>query len=274
MSNSVADSAVLGWLVIVAGPLLALIAFFVARARRNSRWGFGAAAIVGLVWFVVTAESQPAGWTAYWNSHSISAGLIASVLAIVAGWFFISEKLANQHLVALMSTWREWVEYQCGFVTAMMEQPASVTDSVIAQRVMVADISSRLMIQQQWIAALFVITALRSDERGPEFITILGKLRDEATFATRKFAQLGVWLDVCETGYLDEESLNAIWGPALGSLASLHSRLIAMRRSLGEAHWKAQTDSGKSPTHPFVADINEMEVKGSRPWHYGSVTDK
>jgi hypothetical protein len=251
----------------VAGPILALGTYLiVARQQRNTRSGLGAAALVGLIWFVVTAEWQPPAWSDFWNSHSLAASVITSVLAVGAGWFFLRQREASRRLAALLSTWRQWVEYQRRFVAEMIEQRASAHDSVLAQQVMTADISSRLVIQQQWIAALFVITAMRSEELGTDLMVSLGELRDKGAHATREFAQLEALLDSVDAEYLPTEAVGALWNPARGSLAGLLSSLDALKSRLGEAHWEAQAKSGEPPTHPLIDDVDELKVRSVKTW--------
>lgn len=270
MLNSADQQSLIGWLVVALGPVLAIAAFLMARRRRTDRWAIGAAAAVGLIWFVLTAEWLPPAWKSFWASHSISAGLITSLLIVVAGWLFVSEELAHKRYAALLTTWRQWVQYQCDFVEEMIEQERPRPDvPLLYQRMMAADMSARLLIQQQWVAALFVITSIRSDDESEDFIVMLGKLRDAGTFATRSFAQLEATLNWMQGDHLDEESIKAIWDKPLGSLVSLLSSLQALRTALGEAQWRAYERAGKEPTHPFVDNVKEMP-RESRPWSRAS----
>lgn len=263
------DSVAVGWVLVIAGPVLALIAFLVARSLASTRSGLGAAALVGLVWFVLTAEWLPPAWTDFWDSHTILAGTVASVLLVVAGWFFARERLAKERLAALLMTWREWVDYQCGFISELLEEPVSDQVSVTEQRVMAASISSRLVVQQQWIAALFVISTVRSDERNAVLIARLGKVRDAGTFALREFAQLEALLASVDAEYVDSGAIQAVWKRPFGALRRLRDCLESMRSPLGMAHWEAQADSGQELTHPLVVDVNDLRMARARAWSGG-----
>jgi hypothetical protein len=261
-----AETTAWAWIVLLAGPVIGLIVFAIARRRRNNKWAWGASAIVLLIWFVVTAEWLPPPWREFWSTHSIAAGLVASLLAVVAGWFFISDEIANRRTAALFTTWREWTTYQCRFVEDILKIDRPTPDvAVLAQQVMAAGVSARLLIQQQWIAALFVISAVRSDEHGAELITRLAEIRDEGTFATRMFAQAESFLDSVDDEHLEPEAIKAIWDPALGSLRQLLKTLKALNASLSEAQWSAQEMTSEKPTHIAVPDINDLP-RQSKPW--------
>lgn len=266
MSDSLVQSSAIGWLVLLAGPLLALATFLIARGRRSTKWAWGAAAAVGLLWFVVTAEWLPPAWETYWEAHSLAAGLITSLLIIAAGWLFVTDHLAKERHAALLATWRHWIETQCVFAEAMVEQGRpSPSDSVLAQRVMAADIRARLQVQQQWIAALFITTSLRDDEEGSELITGLGSLRDAGTFATRTFAQLELLLSCVSEDHLSAESIKELWGKPMGALSALLASLEALRGPVGAAQWKASERAGHEPTHPNVVQVKDLKVT-SKPW--------
>lgn len=269
---TISDSSAVGWLVLVAGPLLALATFLIARGRRSTKWAWGAAAVVGLLWFVITAEWLPPAWETYWEAHSLAAGVITSLLIIAAGWVFVTDHLAKERHAALLATWRHWIETQCVFAEAMVEQGRpSPTDSVLAQRIMAADISARLQVQQQWIAALFITTSLRDDAQGSELITGLGSLRDAGTFATRAFAQLELLLSCVSEDHLSAGSIKELWGKPMGALSALLASLEALGGSVGAAQWKTSERAGHGPTHPNVVHVQDLKVK-SKPWSGNSDT--
>lgn len=249
-----------GWALVLLGPVLAVLAFFAVRSRRGKKLGVGAAACVGLLWFVATADWLPPGWAAFWSSHSISAGFVTSLLGVAAGWTFLDERVAMRRRTALHVTWRRWLESQSEFLTAIILDPPKLADSVVAQRARASDLRSRLLVQQQWTATMFTIAALRTDDGGIELLPALGKLRDVGADAIREFARLEAVLESVNGEHLTLEAIDALWKRPLFQVQRLVDNLGKIRTSLRDSHWAAQAGTGQAPTHP-ISDLDSMPVR-------------
>jgi hypothetical protein len=222
--------------------------------------GAGAAAGVGLLWFIATADWLPPGWTEFWKTHSISAGFVTTILGAVAGWIFLDERLAMRRLAAVHATWSQWLDGQSGFLTAITEDPPSPDEAVTAQRARAADLHARLLVQQQWLATMFTVAALRTDDGGTELIPVLGKLRDIGTDAIRDISRLQTLLDSLAFDYIPAESIDALWGAPLSQLGRLAEKLQDLRVPLRAGHWEARAKAGFAPTHP-VSDVDSLPVR-------------
>lgn len=264
-TDQIEASTVAGIALLVIGPMLALAVFAIAQRLRTTKWAWGAAAVVTLIWFVGTAEWLPPAWKEYWGSHGISAGVITSALAIFAGWLFVSEELENRRLVALMKAWRQWVESQCTAVRQFLDDPPAPQHTVLTQKVKCAQVSEELRLQQHWVGTFFTVASLRSDNRGAELVERLAGVRDAGIHASSRLVTTRAWLDIVQAEFLDQEQNDAVWQETIAAIAQLSVALQRLREIVGQAQWDAHYRAGEAPTHPLVTDAADLAAR-VKPW--------
>lgn len=267
MDGGVFSTTAIGWFLVAAGPLVAVTAFLYVRSRRNSKLAAGAAAVVALLWFVLTADWLPPAWSEFWRFHSISAGFITSVLGVVAGWFFIDDRLAMRRLATLYEAWRQWIDSQIAFIEAWGDQPPPKTMHIMGQRTMVTNVMNMLMVQQQWTASMFMLTALRTDDEDHQLMLAVELLRQKGSAALQRFGTLRTILDHSPEEYLPDDLIDDIWGPPLYHQQQLLESLKSVRQMVKSGQWDAMARSGEGPTHaPYDSpDLVMKRVRGWRP---------
>lgn len=260
--------AVAGWALVTAGPFLALGAYWLLAVhhRRTTRIGIAGAAFVGLVWFVGTADWLPPAWAKFWRAHSISASVTTTVLVVAAGWLFVDERRIHRRLTALLRAEQDWVRHQIAWTQRMLEVQPPARVPVRGHAAMAADLATQLMLQQQWIASMFTVSALRSEDHNADFMVNLSELSHMGAAAAGKVAQLrGLLASLDPDSLLDEEVLHALWDDSLAALQACQGALERWAGPLMQAHWEAQAKTGLHPTHP-IADAAAMTVKSAKSW--------
>lgn len=228
-----------GWAFIALGAVLIPAAYVVAlRLSRESKVAVGAAALFGLTWFIAIADWLPPTWKAFWSDHSLTAGVLCSALAVLAGWMFVDVREQRRRTASMYSNWHNWLDGQVSSVEDWITtiERRLVAQPAIAHQSLAANARAGLMVQQQWAASAFTVFLTREatqDERG--LLNGLTAIRRHGSFAIRELASLEAQLTARRDASLASDDFSRMWEPTLVALENLRTGLTTHRDFVRES---------------------------------------
>jgi hypothetical protein len=242
---------VIGWTIVALGPVLALLAYSVVRRQSRSgepKLAQGAAAMAGLLWFLVTAEWLPPAWKSFWSDHSISAGVVSSALALAAGWIFIDVRQQHLRSASLYANWGNWLRGQeralAKAIRLVEADPGGMP--AIAHLSVAAGIRAELMVQQQWAASthtVFLVRPTSKEDQG--LLNGLTLIRRHGGAAIRELTKLEVFLAQLGAATLPIEESTPLWKPSQDALENLRAGVEAHESFVNHSRFAAAHASGQ-----------------------------
>lgn len=241
-----------GWVLVAFGPILTAGVYgFVVRRNHSgsSRIALGAAALVGLLWFLSTADWLSPPWKAFWDDHGITAGVISSALAVAAGWTFVDVRQQHRRTASLYANWGNWLRGQAASVAELIKLIEAGPDgeSAAGHCAHAAGARATLMVQQQWAASTYTVLLLRAtteEERG--LMNGLTAIRRHGSFALRELAMLETLLMNLGMAPLSREESRDLWEKSLVALMNLRNDLVTHEQFVKMSRFAADQSAGGS----------------------------
>ena len=224
-------SNIAGWVLAALGPFLAAIVFKFVRSRSQmdaAKAAPGAAALVLRIWFVSITDWLPRTLKTFSEDHGITTGVIASALAVVAGWIFVDVRQQRRRTVVLYKNWRDWLHGQTTAVDGLLDavERSGNGKPAWAHAGVAAGARAQLMVQQQWIASTFTVFLMREPTEDEVGLTNgLTQIRRHGSKAIGSLANLETQLMAMGSIPLSFEDSRQLWKMSLNEITNLQHSL-------------------------------------------------
>lgn len=226
----------MAWAVVVLGPLVALAAYALLRIVRHTtdrKVPAGIAATVVLLWFVGTADFLPPAWKSFWNTHSITAGVISSALLVGVGWLGIDIRHEHRRTSALYANWSNWLSGQERVVGEAIRtiRGRRASELAPAHASIAAGVRAGLAHEQVWAASAYTVFLLRplnlAEQRLADALIVM---RKHAGAAVTQLAAFEALLSQFGQHEVPESAASSQWEPILVHLENLLADIESQRR--------------------------------------------